>query len=198
MFRRLTHKISTDFRNDIPEYSDEQIIEILKQRDHYQAEAAKLAIEEAIKRKIIYSEQDLFAEEYIVEELRFSLFPKIKKTENRFKIRKSIARSLVICGVMPVVYGLLKNNEGKAVEGSLILLLGLLWIFLSAQLIRVYQKIVVLGLFLLSLICFVYIIAKILAMRGFVFFDFFIPGILFLLIVYGLFFMMRNSEDTKT
>ena len=55
MLRRSSTKINADFRKDIPEYSDERIIEILKQRDHYQAEAAQLAIEEAIKRGIIFS-----------------------------------------------------------------------------------------------------------------------------------------------
>ena len=97
MWRKREKKENTDFRKDIPEYSDEQLIAILKLRDHYQPEAAKLAVNEALKRGIINSEQDLLAEEYRCEPIKFSLFPEIKKKINRVKIRKSIARSLVLC-----------------------------------------------------------------------------------------------------
>lgn len=191
MFRRLTSNITADFRTDIPEYSDERIVEILKQRDHYQPEAAQLAINEAIKRGIIFSEQDLFAEEYKVEELKYSMIPKIVKPENKNKIRKSIARSLVICGVMPMVFGLVKLNAGAPIEGGLILLLGLFWIFCAAQLIKTYQKVFILALLALSIVSLAYILVKVLLAKSFVFMDVFIPTSLFLLIIYGLFFLKR-------
>lgn len=195
MFRKLTSNISADFKTNIPEYSDEQIIEILKQRDYYQPEAAKLAINEAIKRGIIFSEQDLFADEYKVEELRFSMIPKIVKPENKEKIRKSIARSLVICGVMPLVFGLLKLNSGNTVEGGLILLLGLTWMFCSAQLVKSYQSVFVFVLLAASIVSFIYILFNILLAKSFVFMDVFIPVSLVLLIVYGLFFLKRVCEN---
>jgi hypothetical protein len=194
MFRKLTSNAKTDFETNIPEYSDEKIIEILKQRDYYQAEAAKLAINEAIKRGIIFSEQDLFADDYKVEELKFSMIPKIVKPENKDKIRKSIARSLVICGVMPLVFGFLKLNSGNTVEGGLILLLGLTWIFSAAQLVKSYQSLFVFVLLADSIISFAYVLFNILLSKSFVFMDVFIPVSLFLLIVYGLFFLKRICE----
>lgn len=190
MFKRNS-KINADYKKDIPEYSDERITEILRQRDHYLPEAAKLAIEEAIKRGIIFSEQDLFADEYKVEELQTSIFPKIKKPENQQKIRKSIARSLVLCGVMPVVLGMVQTNKGNPIEGGLILLFGLLWIYFSSQLIKAYHKLFVFSLISASALSLAYIYTKLILAGISAFFDFSLPAALFLLIIYGLLFLKR-------
>jgi hypothetical protein len=195
MFRKIESNHKADFKKDIANYPDEKIIEILKLRDYYQPEAAQQAIHEAIKRGIIFSEQDLFAEEYKVAKMDASLFPKIEDEKTKNSIRKSIARSLVICGVIPVVFGLVENNRGNAVEGSIILLFGLLWIYGSAQLIRSYHKLFVVSLFIGVLISMVYIGTKLISSNSFIFIDFFIPLSLFFLIVYGLFFMKQTCEN---
>ncbi len=194
MFRRPSANNGNDFRKDIPEYSDERIIQILKQRDHYLPEAAKLAVEEAIKRGIIYSEQDLFADEYKPEELNISFFPRIYKAGNKNKIRKSLARSFVIYGVMPLVFGLVEMNKGKEIEGSLIVLFGMLWIFMSGQLIKAYKKKYLLSLLGFSILAAVYVYAKLILAKSVIFFDFFLPGVLFLLMVYALLFLKRIGE----
>ncbi len=194
MLRRSTTKINADFRKDIPEYSDKRIIEILKQRDHYQPEAAKLAIEEAIKRGIIFSEQDLFAEEYIVEELDTKLIPKIRKAKNKEKIRRSLARTLVLFGIMPLVFGFVQINSANQLEGVLILLAGLLWMYLSAQLIKQYQKLFIHVLLALSLLAIAYVYTKLILANGFVIFDFFLPGVLLGLLVYGLLFLKKLGD----
>lgn len=188
-------KAENDFTKDIPEYSDERIVEILKQRDHYQPEAAKLAVDEAIKRGIIFSEQDLFSEDYKSKELGFSVFPPIKKEESRNKIRQSIARSLMICGVLSVAFGILQIYNGSSVEGGLIFVFGLVWVYCAAQLIKNYQKIFVYGILVEAIITMVYVVAKLVLMQRFVVFDYFVPGALFLLVVYGLFFLKRVGEQ---
>ena len=45
MWKKRYSKSEVDFREDIPNYSDEQLKEVLKLRDHYQPEAAQLAIQ---------------------------------------------------------------------------------------------------------------------------------------------------------
>ena len=60
--KKITNK--PGFKTLIPEYSDAELIKILKVRDHYQSEAIAIAVEEAIKRGIINSEQDLLAKEF--------------------------------------------------------------------------------------------------------------------------------------
>lgn len=194
MLRRSSTKINADFRKDIPEYSDERIIEILKRRDHYQQEAANLAIEEAIKRGIIFSEQDLFAEEYKVADVEFSLFPHLKKAENKHRIRKSLSRSMVILGILPVVYGLMQMNKEHHFVGGLILILGGLWMFCSAQLIKEYRKIFIQGLFILATLAMAYVYSKLFSTTGLILFDYFLPGILFLLLSYALLLLRKVGE----
>ena len=184
-------KLNNDFRKDIPNATNEQLVGILKKRDYYQKEAAQLAIEEAIKRGIIHSEQDLFAEEYKVEEIKTSIFPGIEKTENKQKIRKSIARSLFICGVLPVVFGLVQMNASNVFEGAAILFFGLLWMVSAAQLIKQFQHVLFILLFAESTFGLIYILGKLLMLKSEVFMDYFIPSVLFLLIIYGLLFMKR-------
>lgn len=192
--RKRSSKIENDFRKDIPNSSNEQLIDILKKRDHYQQEAAELAIKEAIERGIICSEQDLFAQKYKVEELKTSLFPRIEKGENKQMIRRSIARSLLICGVMPVVYGLVQMNSSSVFEGAAILFFGLFWMASSAQLIRSFQNILVIFLIIESIGGFLYIAGKLLLKGNPVFMDFFIPFMLCMLVLYGLLFLKRCSD----
>lgn len=195
MFQKQQSHTKSDFRKDIPKYSDERIVEILKQRKHYRPEAAKLAIEEALKRGIIFSEQDLFSEKYKVDELNTSLFPKIKDTKTQNRIRKSIARSLVICGVLPMVFGLVQINAKNSLEGSLMLLFAVLWIYFSAQLIRGYNKLFFFSLLGGTFLSLAYVFTKLVLLPGFVFMDFFIPAVLIALLTYGLLFVKCISES---
>jgi len=195
MFRKYSSNNKSDFKRDIPEYPDEKIVEILKQRDYYQPEAKDLAVEEAIKRKIIYSEQDLFSAEFKVEELNRSLFPTIRDSKIQNNIRKSIARSLVICGIIPTVYGLVQFNLGNKIEGVIIVVFGLFWIFNSSQLIKAYNKAFVLLLLAGAILATTTIYIKLAVAKSFVFMDFFLLTALLLLIVYGLLFLKRVSEN---
>lgn len=198
MFRRSKNKIANDYKKDIPLYSNEQIEEILKLREHYQPDAAKLAIQEAIKRGIIYSEQDLFAEKYKVEDLKFSLFPKIDSEKHREKIRRSIARSFVLAGIIPLLYGIVQVNSFERLEGIALVFVGGVWLWFSGQLNGAYHKKYVIGLWSVIVPVFAYVMAELLALKGRSFFDYFIPTVLFLLICYALYFISRmysNSEN---
>jgi len=125
-----------DFEKIYSEYSDNEIIDILKRRKHYQEEAAKQAINEAIKRGMINSEQDLFSEDYQVEPLKFTLIPKIERAEARRKTQRSLARSLAIAGAMPVIWGGLKIIRGAILEGVILFILGGIWIYISIQIFK--------------------------------------------------------------
>ena len=195
MLRKPTSEYKSDFRRDIPEYSDKAIIDILKNRDHYQSEAAELAINEAIKRGLINSKEDLYAEEFRVQPIQFSLFPDIKKDKNRSKIRKSIARAMVISGVMPMVFGIIKLNAGKSVEGVLITMFGIFWIFLSAQLMKQFSKSYIHLMFICVFMAVLYIVFSLVTRPSLLFMDVFIPIVLILLILYGLVFILRIEKS---
>ena len=189
--KSITKTNKSDFRSFIPDYSDEKILVILKKRKQYQPEAADLAIQEAIKRGLIHSEQDLFSEEFQEKQSRFSLFPIINDDKNKDKIRKSIARVLLIIGAIPAVWGILEINKNVLPEGILLVLLGVVWIYASAQLMRVVQAKMVNLLFIMLVASMAYIVKLLLGMRGLVIMDFVIPVVLFSFITYGLLFIRR-------
>ncbi len=179
------------FRSSIPQYSDDKIISILKKRKQYQPEAAKLAIGEAIKRGLINSEQDLFSEKFQDKPSNPGLFPVISDDRNRDKIRKSISRILLIIGVIPVVWGVLEIRRSSLAEGVLLILLGAIWIYASAQLMRAMQTKMVNLLFIMLIASAAYIVKIMLEMRGLVAMDILIPLVIFSFLTYGLLFINR-------
>ncbi len=192
MFKKSIVKTNkSDFRSSIPHYSDEEILTILKKRKQYQLEAATLAIQEAIKRGLINSEQDLFSEKFQEKPSEFYLLPIIIDDKNKNKIRKSISRILLIVGVIPVVWGVMLFTKSNSVEGVLLVLLGAVWIYASAQLMRSVQTKMVNLLFMMLVASVAYIVKIMLGMKGLVIMDYFIPVILFSFITYGLLFIRR-------
>lgn len=187
--REVTNK--SDFRSSIPEFGDEQILSILKKRSQYQKEAADLAIQEAIKRGLINSEQDLFAEEFNEKPYRFSFFPLIENEKIKNKTRKSIARILLIIGAVPAVWGVLEIFKGEFVEGFVLLILGLAWVYSSFKLMSRIQIQIVNLLTILLLVSVAYIVKLLIEMKGLEIMDYFIPFVFYALIIYSLLFLRR-------
>ncbi len=184
-------KSKSNFRTSIPEYNDEEILNILRKRKYYQPEAAEMAKQEAIKRGLINHEQDLPDGEFHVPPLKFRLFPEIEDERNRNKIRKSIARGLLIAAILPVVWGFLQFNQGKTIEGSLLVFGGLLWILFSSYLVKNADKTVISVLLVLAGISFLYLAKLLLARKTFIIMDGFIAIVLFGFVVYGLLYIRK-------
>lgn len=125
-----------EFKTIIAGYSDDELRNVLKKRKLYQNEAADFAVQEAIRRGIIYSGQDLFAKEYKDEPEKFSIFPSIESEKTSTKFKRSISRSLLILGVLPVILGVINIWEGNSVEGIFIFIFGAAWSFTSFQLMH--------------------------------------------------------------
>lgn len=141
-----------EFKRIISNYTDEELRKVLKKRKLYQNDAAEFAIEEAIKRGLIFSEQDLFAREFQPEPEKFSLFPTIENEKVRAKFRKSITRWLMISGALPMVWGGIKIYKTQSLEGILIFIFGAVWSLISFQLMRsVKISHIILMYFLLSI-----------------------------------------------
>jgi len=183
--------IQPDFAKIYAEYPDEEIISILKKRKHYQKEAAKLAIQEAIKREIIHSEQDLFSKEYEVEPLKFSIIPVIENEIARSKIRKSIARSLLITGVLPFVWGALKILHGTVFEGSVLFILGCVWIYICIQLVKEFNLKLIYLNFLLLGSAIIYITLFFTEQKTLNLMDILVAAIVFGFIIYALLFFRK-------
>ena len=149
-----------------------------------------MAVQEAIKRGIIHSEQDLFAKEFQEVSVKKSIFPDVDDDANKKKITKSIARAFLISGIIPAVYGFVKINDGAFIEGIILSAGGFLWVFLAAQLLRNASLKIIHSLFILVLISAVYV-TKLIFSVPIVFIDIFIPVVIYILMVYGLLFLRR-------
>lgn len=194
--KSIKNKNKADFTSLIPEYSDDEIINILKKRKHYQKEAAELAIEVAIERGLINSEQDLFSDKFKDESNKSSLFPIINREENRNKIRKSIARGFILVGSVPTVWGILNVSEGPVTEGVLLILLGATWIFASAKLMRSISSVMIKILFLILFASIIYNVKLFIEMKSAGVMDYVIPIVLTALVGYGLLFMQKLKPNS--
>jgi hypothetical protein len=186
-----TEIINSDFKEIINKHTDEQILEILKKRAHYQPEAVEVAVNVAIERELIHTEQDLFGPEFSSEPLKRKLIPEISREKNKYRIRKSIARSLLIAGVLPLIFGFIRYNAGNFPEGIMLLIFGLIWMGLSAFLIRERSKLVVHLLMGATFVSLIYVGYHFATSRSFIFMDAFIASALYLLVIYGLFFVRK-------
>jgi hypothetical protein len=172
-------------------YTDDEIRQVLKKRKLYQKDAADFAIQEAIRRGIIYSEQDLFSKEYNYEPEKFSLFPTIENQKARAKFKKSIARSLLILGAIPVVLGAIKIFGAQTLEGIALFVFGALWGFSSFQLMMGSNKKLINLLFLLLAVAAVYLVSEMVAYRAINIVDILVAMIGVGFIAYGIGFLSK-------
>ncbi len=184
-----------EFMQIIAAYTDNEIRNVLKKRKLYQKDAADFAIQEAIRRGIIYSEQDLFAKEYNYEPEKFSLFPGIENEKARVKFKKSISRSLLILGAIPLVFGGIKIFESQVLEGIIIFVFGVLWTFTSLRLMRgaVDEKLVYL-MFLLLVLAVGYIVKIMVSTHSVNTVDVLVTIIGFGFILYGIGFLSKLKD----
>ncbi len=187
-------KSKLTFETAIPEYNDEEIIDILRKRKYYQPKAVELALEEAFRRELIHSEQDLFDEQFHVPPLQFRLFPNIEDEKNKHKIRKSIARGTLILGIIPTIWGFLKLNAGHQIEGGILVAMGIIWIFLSSRLILKVNYVLVNILLAISAASVFYVANLFLSVKTLIFMDLFIVVVLYGMLVYGLLFIRRLKQ----
>lgn len=185
---------NTDFIKLFEGYSEYEITEVLKKRKHYREEAATAAINEAIKRGIIHSEHDLFAEKYRVEPLNFSLFPNIGNTTSRLKLRKSMTRSLLFLGAIIIVWGVWEIYRHNFIDGAGFVLAGAIWNIISYSFFKSVKNQKIYVLFTIQGISAVYAAIKLATYKNLVFMDVFIVVVLFGFVVYGLIYM-KNLHD---
>jgi hypothetical protein len=183
-----------EFKRIIANYTDEELRKVLKKRKLYQNDAAEFAIEEAIKRGLIFSEQDLFAREFQHEPEKFILFPAIENEKARKKFMKSIARSLIILGALPMILGGIKIFETQSLEGILIFIFGALWSFISFQLMRSVKLNHIILMYFLLVIAIGYVV-KIFVSAGYVkIADILIAAVAVGFVAYGIGFLNKLKD----
>ncbi len=181
----------TDFAETMAELSNEQLIEVLKKRNLYQRAAAEQAIQEAMERGIIRSEEDLLGPEFREKKLRRQLFPEIENEKIRKKVRRSIARGLFLAGLLPAILGVVRLTRGNQPEGILLLIFAAAWMGASVWLFRMFSRVALTVLAAMSALSLVYALKQLFTPPGYAVMDKFIGVMLYLLIAYGLAYIRR-------
>ncbi|MGF7138434.1 hypothetical protein [Roseimarinus sediminis] len=123
------------FEYRLREVSDEEIINIIRYRNHYQPHAFKAAIKEALKRGIIQTIDDLDKDEFLpIPVQTWSLFPLGTSKTHTLALFKSLCRTYYGIALIPLIYGVFALFRGNFVPGIATLLTTLIIIFLIYQL----------------------------------------------------------------
>lgn len=184
----------TDFTDTMAELSNAQLTEVLKKRKLYQEAAAKQAIHEAIKRGMIHSEEELLGPEFREKRLKRQLFPEIENKKIRNKIRRSIARGLILAGSLPAILGVIRLTRGSYIEGTLLFVFTVVWVASSVWLFRVFSRTAFTTLATLSVLSLVYAVKMLFTPPGNSLMDKFIVVMLYLLMAYGLIYIKRLNK----
>ena len=131
-------------------YTDDQILEILKKHKDYQEVAVDVAVNIAIERKLIHSKQDLLGPEFQAgRSTVFTFFPEISSEFHRKRLVGSIFRFLYLLSLLPLTYGILNYAKGEINQTLLGVGIGLIWFFLSILLSKTRKVFIFLPLFIL-------------------------------------------------
>ncbi len=173
------------------EYSDAEVLNVLKKRSHYQEEAAKLAVSEALKRGLILSENDLPADEFKVEPLQVRLFPPIHNNQNRMRIVKGLSRSMLLVGAVPFIHGIVNVFDHNLIEGIALILLGGIWLVSAFLLMKKQVAPNVNTLIILVFLSIIYTVKLFLGRKGIPPMDYAIAVVLYSAVFYCLFYIRR-------
>ncbi len=178
-----------EFSKKVAGYSDDELIEVLKNRSHYREQAAQLAVREALRRGIIQSEADLSGEKYEVKPFRFTIFPPVKNAGRRKQLIRSLARSVLLTGVIPLIFGFLMINGKDMMEGVVLLLLGIIWILASAMVVRKLEEKFVYVVLFICFLSFFYVYRFFSQIQSLRVMDMFIAIVIYGLVFYCLLYI---------
>lgn len=189
-----TENQSEHFREVMRRHSDDELVKVLKKRKHYQPEAARHAVEEAVSRGIINSEQDLYSEKFTEISPKTKLFPEIENPVARKKVRRSISRSLLLVGVIPLVWCLARWNVNTLPVSMMVLSYSLLWIGLSAGLSITKNVRFAYGLLFLLVPGLIFLVRMMLQNRFLLAYEIVVPVMLTFLILYGVGYLHKLKD----
>jgi len=129
-------------------YTDTQILEILRNQKGYQEGARNAAVKIAVERLLINSEQDLLSPEFQKSKSTgLTLFPQMTSFYHHQRLLASIFRFLYVLSFLPVVYGFLKYAEGYIDQTIIGVSVGVVWFLLILLLKKTEMPVVLLPLF---------------------------------------------------
>lgn len=139
---------TVNFYERYSNFTDDQILEILKNQKDYQENARAAAVKIAVERQLIYSESDLLSPEFQnSRSTRLTFFPKISNAYHHQRLLGSAFRFLYVLSFLPVIYGFLKYAEGYIDQTIIGLSVGIVWFLLILLLKKTEKPIILAPLF---------------------------------------------------
>lgn len=138
------------FKDQFLDLPDQEIVNILRMRDHYQPDAAKAAIEEAIKRGIITNEDELSDERFKVQKLpRYPFFPIGRTTKQNLSILNNLCLLMYGLSLIPLGLAFLEIGNRHYIWMTCLIIFFLLIVMTTYRMKRSRQPF--LGMILLAL-----------------------------------------------
>jgi hypothetical protein len=100
----------------------------------------------------------------------------------------------LLAGILPTIWGMVRLNAGYSAEGIVLISFGVLWIGVSAALIRSFSMTAVRFHFALAIMSVVYVVRWIILSPQIQYMDIFVITVIYVLLMYGLFFILRLRE----
>ena len=148
----------TAFHQRFSELDDTRIMEILRNQKDYQEAARNAAVQIAIERGLIHSEEDLLAQEFQTSRSTGrSIFPSISEEYHRNRLTGSIFRFLFIFSLLPLVYGAMQYAKGALTLAALGLIAGVVWFLIVLMMKRTKKSVLVFPLLTIVLIAAVFV-----------------------------------------
>ncbi len=166
-------------------YSDEQLMEVLKNKKDYQELAVSVAIELAVERGLIKSEQDLFGGEFNKQKSGTpAIFPALEQPGQREKVFKSLMRVVYFITLFPVIYAALSYADGKTGQVFFYGTTAVIWAAMAVLLDQKRKVVYCYGLFVFFILIIAYHLYSILPVFKPSLIDWVIWGISTLLVFY--------------
>lgn len=98
------------------QYTDDQLMEVLRNYKHYQDQAIEVAVEIALKRELIHSRQDLFSPEFNgVTPRPRKIFPLLDANQTT-KMLRSTLRIIYLITIVPLIFTVLNLKNGDFLQ----------------------------------------------------------------------------------
>lgn len=177
-------------------YTDTQILEILRNQKGYQESARNAAVKIAVERQLIHSEQDLLSPEFQKSKnTSLTLFPQMTSFYHHKRLLGSTFRFLYVLSFLPVIYGFLKYAKGFIDQTILGVCVGAVWFLLIFLLKKTEKPVILLPLFGILIFVGASITFKIVANHPVLILDFVVLIIGMLLTVYFLILLMKLMQN---
>lgn len=129
------------FEYKLSEVSDEEIISILRYKEHFQKKAVKAAVKEALHRGIINSVDDLEKPKFQPQPLQpKTIFPIGTSDAYTFGIFKSLCRISYGFGLLPIIYAVFQFMSHNFVNGIIASIAGLSIFFIVFKLEKTFSR----------------------------------------------------------